>query len=71
MKRIVILAAALLMSCAVVEPAVVFRDPTTGQIGQCTSMTAEGASPRVNVETAQHETDPCAAAYSKRGWMRQ
>lgn len=63
-------AAALLASCAVVEPAV-FKDPASGQISECKSTASGGAFPLVNAWTAQHEIDTCAAAYSRMGWVRQ
>lgn len=66
--RLVLLLA--LGGCASVEPAV-FREPTTGQIKECTSTASGGLFPLANAWTAQHEIDTCAATYGRMGWVKQ
>jgi hypothetical protein len=72
MKRSMIVAATLLLTACIpqIRPAV-FRDPMTGQVAQCNSMSGGGAFPIINAQTAQGEIDTCAAAYERLGWQRQ
>ena len=61
--RSILLVAGVGLALAGCESTVVFRNPETGAIAQCTT---EGNSSLL----ARREVEQCAAAYERAGWER-